>query len=252
MPSPHRRPQEAGRAVDHAEVTRTESSPLLAVAQPWEVDRLAAHATRIAAKMATDLTLGRPERAAALVRYYDGLCRGVGLDTVLAVCQTFHETGFWSSWWFLAPRRNPAGIGVTGAVKPQPVPGGQWQQRPDGQWGKGHAFPTYASAAMSHVHGLALWAGAPAAAVATLAARCRAAGVSPYTPPAKARGSCTEWLHLGGAYNPRKVPWAHPGHATHLGKKGTPGYREIDAAEAFRLGLTYGHAMARHAQQILN
>lgn len=233
-------------------MTRTESSPLLAVAQPWEVDRLAAHATRIAAKMATDLTLGRPERAAALVRYYDGLCRGVGLDTVLAVCQTFHETGFWSSWWFRSPRRNPAGIGVTGAVKPQPVPGGQWQQRPDGQWGKGHAFPTYASAAMSHVHGLALWAGAPAAAVATLAARCRAAGVSPYTPPAKARGSCTEWLHLGGAYNPRKVPWAHPGHATHLGKKGTPGYREIDAAEAFRLGLTYGHAMARHAQQILN
>ena len=208
-------------------MTRTESSPLLAVATPDEVARLAAYAARVAPKMTTDLTLGRPERAGALVRYYDTLCRPLGLDTVLAVCQTWHETGFWSSWWFHSPRKNPAGIGVNGAVRAQPVAGQQWQQRPDGMWAKGHAYPTYATAAMSHVHGLALWAGAPAPAVATLAARCRAAGVTPYSPPALARGSCAEWRHLGWAHNPRHIGWAHP-------------------------GANYGAAMARHAQTILN
>lgn len=192
-------------------MTRTERSPLLAVATPGEVARLAMHAARMAPKMTPDLTLGRPERAVALVKYYDTLCRPLGLDAVLAVCQTWHETGFWSSWWFRSPRRNPAGIGVNGDVRPKPVPGGQWQQRPDGQWGKGHAFPTYSSAAMSHVHGLALWAGADPAAIRALAERARMAGIVPYSPPALARGSCTEWAHLGYSHNLKHIGWAYKG-----------------------------------------
>jgi len=207
-------------------MTRTEHSPLLAVATPAEVDRLAAWATTHAAKMTTDMTQGRPDRAGALVRYYDTLCRGVGLDTVLAVCQTWHETGLWSSWWFKAPRRNPAGIGVNGDVEPEPVAGQAWQHRPDGQWAKGRAYPSYATAAMAHVHGLALWAGADPAAVGALTKRSIEAGVSPYAPPAIARGSCTEWAHLGQAHNPRHIGWAYKGER-------------------------YGQAMAKLAEQIL-
>lgn len=215
------------RAPDNVKgAERTERSPLLVLATQAEVDRLAAWATARAAKMTTDLTLGRPDRAAALVRYYDLLCRPLGLDTVLAVCQTWHETATWSSWWFRSPRRNPAGIGVTGAVQDAPGSSGQWQPRPDGRWGKGHAYPTYASAAGAHVHGLAMWAGADADAVAALGARCKAAGVTPYTPPKVAQGSCTQWRHLGWAHNPRKIGWAYKGEQ-------------------------YGHAIAKLARQVL-
>jgi Mannosyl-glycoprotein endo-beta-N-acetylglucosaminidase len=38
----------------------------------------------------------------------------VGLDPLLAVAQMELETGFLSSFWAARPRRNPAGIGVTG------------------------------------------------------------------------------------------------------------------------------------------
>ena len=38
----------------------------------------------------------------------------VGLDPVVAVAQMIHETGNLSSMWSQRPRRNPAGIGVTG------------------------------------------------------------------------------------------------------------------------------------------
>lgn len=37
-----------------------------------------------------------------------------GIDPVLAIAQMAHETGNLSSWWSQRPRRNPAGIGVTG------------------------------------------------------------------------------------------------------------------------------------------
>lgn len=41
---------------------------------------------------------------------------GGGVDPLLAIAQMAHETGFLSSWWAQRPRRNPAGIGVTGVA----------------------------------------------------------------------------------------------------------------------------------------
>lgn len=38
----------------------------------------------------------------------------VGVDPLLAIAQMAHETGALTSWWSARPRRNPAGIGVTG------------------------------------------------------------------------------------------------------------------------------------------
>jgi hypothetical protein len=47
-------------------------------------------------------------------RYWD-TCTAVGLDPFFVVVQLSLETGFLSSFWSQRPRRNPAGIGVTGA-----------------------------------------------------------------------------------------------------------------------------------------
>jgi hypothetical protein len=67
--------------------------------------------------------------------YWD-TCTVVGVDPLIAVAQMVHETANLSSWWSQRPRRNPAGIGVTGANDPktgEPLgvrfPGWSWAVR---------------------------------------------------------------------------------------------------------------------------
>jgi hypothetical protein len=50
----------------------------------------------------------------AIVERYWETCTAVGLDPFFTVVQMSLETGFLSSRWSQRPRRNPAGIGVTG------------------------------------------------------------------------------------------------------------------------------------------
>lgn len=64
---------------------------------------------------------------------YDKTATAVGLDPLLVVAQMVLETGNLSSEWSQPPRRNPAGIGVTGAP------------------GKGVSFPSWSSAVRAHV-----------------------------------------------------------------------------------------------------
>jgi len=45
---------------------------------------------------------------------YFTVAASVGVDPSIAIAQMIHETGFLSSFWSKRPRRNPAGIGVTG------------------------------------------------------------------------------------------------------------------------------------------
>ena len=218
---------------------RTANSPLWATAKSTEIRRLRNYAVQRAGSV--ELLQGNPERAGQLVDYYDGLCRKVGLDTVLVVCQTWHETSLWTSRWF-REYRNPAGIGVSGARSILPLPGYQYMPVPESikKYMRGAAYPTYAVAAMAHVHGVAMWAGLPVASI--LDSRYTK---YMYTPPQKARGSARTVLELGYAYNPRQIGWAHPGRALYVGK------REIDAAEALALQKTYGHAIARLANNVL-
>jgi hypothetical protein len=49
-----------------------------------------------------------------IVAYYFATARPAGLDPLLVVAQMALETGHLSSSWSQVPRRNPAGIGVTG------------------------------------------------------------------------------------------------------------------------------------------
>jgi hypothetical protein len=72
-------------------------------------------------------------RVQTIARLYDDTSRSAGLDPLLVVSQMVLETGNLSSFWSQPPRRNPAGIGVTG------VPG------------EGVSFPNWKTAVTAHV-----------------------------------------------------------------------------------------------------
>ena len=102
-----------------------------------------------AAARAVRFILARPhgeytevDIAHTIVPAYFAVCASVGLDAVLLIAQMIHETGNLSSWWAARPRRNPAGIGVTGAVRGAQPPTGVWQQRDD-IWVEGVAFTSW-------------------------------------------------------------------------------------------------------------
>jgi len=81
-----------------------------------------------------------------IVDAYQGIGAPVGVDWFLAIAKMAHETGSMTSWWSQRPRRNPAGIGVTGRTQagdPDTPPGPGWTW--DGaQWREGWSFPTWA------------------------------------------------------------------------------------------------------------
>jgi hypothetical protein len=79
--------------------------------------------------------------------YWD-TCMVVGVDPLIAVAQLVHETANLTSWWSQRPRRNPAGIGVTGANDPTGEP-------------LGVRFPGWSWAVRAHVGRLLLYATPP-------------------------------------------------------------------------------------------
>jgi hypothetical protein len=72
-------------------------------------------------------------------RYFD-VAPKVGVDPLVATTQMDHETGHLSSYWSQRPRRNPAGIGVTGAP------------------GAGVSFPRWSASVDAHVGRLLAYA----------------------------------------------------------------------------------------------
>src|SRR5437868_4238684 len=95
-----------------------------------------------------------------------------GLDPLLAIAQCIHETseqdpatGKWrplSSWWAQRPRRNPAGLGVTGETKTtQPHDTHGWVEDTRTQphtWRTGLAFASWDDAARAHTGRLLAYA----------------------------------------------------------------------------------------------
>jgi hypothetical protein len=92
-----------------------------------------------------------------IMGHYWGFGVPVGLDPLLAIAQCIHETserdpvtGKWrplSSWWAQRPRRNPAGLGVTGHIShTQPADLTGWEEDMRVQpsiWRRGLAFPSW-------------------------------------------------------------------------------------------------------------
>ena len=75
-----------------------------------------------------------------IARLYFENATPVGLDPLIVVAQMVHETDFLSSFWSQPPRRNPAGIGVTGEP------------------GAGLSFPNWTAAVRAHVGRLLAYA----------------------------------------------------------------------------------------------
>lgn len=159
-----------------------------------------------------------------IVRAYSATARLAGIPLAVVIAQLAHETGFLASEWSARPRRNPAGIGVTGhhiAGTPEQPPRGmplapnhswQWVR---GRWEAGVCFPRWAPDAVdAHVGRLAAYAvGAGAetkeqARLIDIAARWR-------TIPLAVRGCASTLAELGKARNPNGIGWASPG--THYG-----------------------------------
>jgi hypothetical protein len=84
-----------------------------------------------------------PGDVAAIVSAYQREGRAAGVDWFLALAQLAHETGGLTSWWCARPRRNPAGIGVTGETwRGDSPPLGMAWAGPDtaGVWRRGLSF----------------------------------------------------------------------------------------------------------------
>ncbi len=173
-------------------------SPLLAPTPP----DLAARATRhILARAHGDYTTH--DIADVIIPAYIAQCAAVGLDAAIVLAQLIHETGNLTSWWSQRPRRNPAGIGVTGAVWATQPRTGRWVRRGP-LWVKGCSFATWEHDAIpAHLGRLLAYAlpdgqGTPAQQQLIT----RALAIRPL--PAAFRGTATRLQGLNGR-------WAWPG-----------------------------------------
>ena len=96
---------------------------------------------------------------------YWKLAEQTGVDPCLAIAQTIHETANFSSWWAQRPRRNPAGIGVTGeksATQPVPEEFNKWAWNEDTRmWHKGLVFASWQIGILSQMGRLAAYAVKP-------------------------------------------------------------------------------------------
>jgi hypothetical protein len=103
--------------------------------------------------------------------YYWHYAPLVGVDPLIAIAQCIHETrelqpnGRWwmlSSWWARRPRRNPAGLGVTGHSRTtQPADTKGWTQDGD-VWREGYSFATWELAVQAQIGHLLAYAVRPA------------------------------------------------------------------------------------------
>lgn len=140
-----------------------------------------------------------------IVPAYFEVCAAVGADPVLLIAQMIHETGNLTSWWSQRPRRNPAGIGVTGQKKPEKPATGAWEWDEQAQlWKEGVAFATWKDDSV-HAHVGRLIAYALADSQANAAQRSLIAKALGYRPlPSKLRGVAPILRGLNGR-------WAVPG-----------------------------------------
>lgn len=143
-----------------------------------------------------------------IVKTYQRLGDEAGIDWFLALAQLCHETDHLRSWWCQRPRRNPAGIGVTGASisgTPDAPPNNdfqRWAYR-DGVWWEGVSFNEWDDDAVA-AHLGRLLAYAVQAPETELQGRMIDYAIAIRGMPASLRGIAPTILGLNGR-------WAYPG-----------------------------------------
>lgn len=208
-----------GKMVDMNQVRDWVSQALLPHPAP-EPNQITAHSSliappRITAGKAVEYILGRKptpqytryDIETWIVPTYFKTGEFSGIDPCLAIAQMIHETGNLSSWWAERPRRNPAGIGVTGESRfdrPHPEEAKQWAYNPaTNRWQKGLSFSSWQIGVLVHVGRLAAYATKPVERteeqqeIISLALRYRPL-------PLHLQGSAPTLIGLNGT-------WAYPG-----------------------------------------
>lgn len=138
-----------------------------------------------------------------IVPAYFSVCASVGMEPIMLLAQMIHETGCLSSWWSQRPRRNPAGIGVTGRTGAEQPATGVWALR-NGTWVEGISFSSWKDDAIP-AHAGRLLAYALRDDQANEAQRAMIARAISFRPlPAGFRGVAPTWRGLNGR-------WAVPG-----------------------------------------
>jgi hypothetical protein len=162
----------------------------------------------------------------SIVQVYQSLGETGGVDWFLALAQCAHETGGMSSWWSQRPRRNPAGIGVTGKMlvgAAESPPGADWAwDEALGKWREGVSFASWAEEAIPAQLGRLLAYALPDGAGTSAQQALIAYALSRRPLPAEYRGIAPLVTGLNGR-------WAYPGT--------TYGESILDLARRMRGGL---------------
>jgi hypothetical protein len=140
-----------------------------------------------------------------IVPAYFRVASSVGVDPALLIAQLIHETGGLTSWWSQRPRRNPAGIGVTGAATRLARPSGAWQYDDrEGIWREGVAFADWIKDSIPAHVGRMLAYALPAGQGTPIQQALIAKALSYRPLPASYRGAAPTLAGLAGR-------WAVPG-----------------------------------------
>ena len=164
-----------------------------------------------------------PDSIATIVGHYWRFAPEVGIDPVLAIAQCIHETserdpatGKWlplSSWWAQRPRRNPAGLGVTGRTErsePRDAATAWAFDDRTGVWRHGLSFPSWHVSSRAHLGRLLAYALTDEQMdQAQRSLMDEALSWRPF--PADLRGTAPILKQLGARHNPKGRGWAFPG-----------------------------------------
>ena len=136
----------------------------------------------------------------------------LGLDPWLVAAQCLHETGNLTSWWSARPRRNPAGLGVTGRTLHTPPPDAAWAyDEAERRWRHGLSFPAWVTHSIpAHIGRLLAYATTPDQR-SPAQQQAVTTALSYRSLPAALHGSAPTLNQLGAAHNPTGQGWASPG-----------------------------------------
>lgn len=153
-----------------------------------------------------------------IVKHYWDTAVPAGVDPLLAVAQSIHETSDnghpMSSWWARRPRRNPAGIGVTGRKRStDPNDPHNWAlddsvQPPE--WRAGLSFDSWALGVKAQVGRLLAFV-IPAGQGTNAQKELINFALGERPLPAMLRGTAPTLKLLGAHHNPTGQGWAFKG-----------------------------------------
>lgn len=87
-----------------------------------------------------------------ILMHYDNAAEKGNINPYIAVAQMVKEADWGRSWWSQRPRRNPAGIGVTGEKSTKEQDKNSWAfDSTEGIWKKGYSFPSWEVSAQAHI-----------------------------------------------------------------------------------------------------